>query len=89
MNCKQGDLAIVVRSSSGLNLGKIVRCLERFDGPWIGNEYFPGWRIDATLIDKRGRTQNVIADEALRPIRDNEERDETIAWAGKPEKVGA
>lgn len=27
LNCKQGDLAIVVRSKSGKNIGKIVRCI--------------------------------------------------------------
>ena len=27
MNCKPGDLAFVFKSSNGLNLGKVVRCI--------------------------------------------------------------
>ena len=59
MNCKQGDLAIVVVSESGLNLGKIVRCV-RWVGKcdrnpatghkWIGPQYLDAWEIDPPLI---------------------------------------
>ena len=81
LNCKQGDLAIIVSSSCG-NEGKIVRCLallhtahipdtegemHRFAG---GARYV--WRIDRTI-----NFSNMIdtvqisycSDEKLRPLR--------------------
>lgn len=70
MNCKQGDLAIVVKTSgSGANLGKIVRCVRMIGG-------YRGWRdvweTDIVLMwRKRGRAEEDYAapDECLTPIR--------------------
>lgn len=75
MNCKQGDLAIIVRSLAG-NEGRIIRCVKyvpqlryRFlDGT---QETKPGWLMDEAL-------PTILADEKspyiwdcwLRPIRD-------------------
>lgn len=91
LNCKQGDLAIVVRSTCG-NEGKIVRCLEvmyashvidtngevwRFAGGprWV-------WRIDRTI--NFGNAFDVVqieycSDDKLRPLRGdiNDEEIET------------
>lgn len=73
MNCKPGDLAIVVRGEPVKNLGRVVRCikLELLFGE-------PCWRVE----DDDAR----FADNCLRPIRDNDGEDETLIWAGLPNK---
>lgn len=69
MNCKQGDLAIIVKSSNG-HQGKIVRCLERYNGPWAGLVHTPGWKIDVGLrYANNPCLWPYLADYALRPIR--------------------
>jgi hypothetical protein len=89
MNCKPGDLAVVVKSHAG-NEGKIVRCVE-YTGlnfwPFIGVDH--SWRIDSSLRSYAGTYGNDIADSQLRPIRDNDGEDETLTWAGKPESINA
>ncbi len=91
MNCKQGELAIFVKSTDG-HEGKIVRCaeyvgkkalqfpdgkIEEFDC-WITEPRLPGWTGVTTLTP----------DDFLRPIRDNDGQDETLTWAGLPKKKG-
>lgn len=89
LNCKQGDLAVIVRSFAG-NHGRIVRCVEyigvlgwRYDG------YVPTWRIDRELVTEGGTRSAEIPDWQLRPIRDNDGEDEILRLVGKPETVGA
>lgn len=88
MNCKQGDLAVIVSASNRLMLGKFVTCIRRYDGPWRNGDVEPGWVIDQEIkvISSSGEVnvQSVITDEALRPIRNDPGQDETIAWAGLP-----
>lgn len=101
MNCKQGDLAVVVSSANCKNFGKIVRCIriatrkEKFDAMLFAfmDEVF--WVTDARLLlsfiaDKSpaGFT-NLAMDSALRPIRDNDGEDETLQWAPVPTKETA
>ena len=74
LNCKVGDLAIVVRSAAG-NEGKIVRCVR------LGNNGFflsrnngvvdhgPSWVIDGALVGWRGDLVSKVPDSFLRPIR--------------------
>lgn len=101
MNCKKDDLAIVVRSFTGENLGKIVRCL-RLANPedlWLHNVGYDGpvWLIDQTLICRSLANLNYFAevplvpDEILRPIRDPGEdaTDEMVQLLGKPQEVTA
>lgn len=96
MNCKQGDLAVVVGGEN--NCGAIVQCLrlasaedfKRF-GLSMRREC---WVTDRqNLITKRWEGVNILAplapDEFLRPLRDNEGDDESLSWAGKPEQVAA
>jgi hypothetical protein len=89
MNCKQGDLAIIVKCEICPEaIGSIVRCVEFKPGhsgraAWVidrevhsvkvvnGFKFSGGWFLDA----------------CLRPIRDNDGEDETLTWAGKPEKA--
>jgi len=95
MNCKKGDLAIVVSSivPNSPNIGKIVRCLEFVPTSLIYAE--AGWVTDIDLIqyfvfDRTPAKQDkFVVDKMIRPIRDNDQEDETFAWAGKPEKATA
>ena len=85
MNCKQGDLAIVVKSFAG-NEGAIVRVVSYYATHRLG----PAWVIDRALpSNRRGFDTKVALDTQLRPIRGDEGDDETLAWAGKPEGVTA
>lgn len=95
MNCKQGDLAIIVKSYAG-NEGKVVRCVE-----YLGEVLWacsvtgldkaePTWRVDSLLPGPDGEQAVAkIADCQLRPLRPNRGDDETLSWAGKPKKVTA
>lgn len=89
MNCKPGDLAVIVRSWAG-NEGKIVRCV-RFIGriEYLNGTIADSWEIDPPQIGQLGNPSNKIADFQLHPIRPNEGDDETLMWAGKPEGVTA
>ena len=80
MNCKQGDLAIVVRSRVGLE-GTIVRCVKlwpirtmdpggiRITNPAPG----PRWRIDppvkVPVNSGEFRQLHSLADACLKPLR--------------------
>jgi hypothetical protein len=85
MNCKQGDLAIVVNSSSfqgAQHIGKIVTCVTAYD--------HDSWLCDPPLLSTCGR---MIAwlDCHLRPIRDpgDDAQDETLQWLDVPSKIEA
>lgn len=91
MNCKQGDLAIVVRGPAA---GTVVRCVRRFDGPWFevdGREVpygeLLGWELDRPVLAMDGRKHVFKADRALRPVRPDEGEDETLRWAEKPLEI--
>lgn len=69
MNCKKGDLAIVVRSHDGINLGRPVRCI-RLIGEHRG--WSNVWETDIELTWRKGRRfelDRAAPDECLRPIR--------------------
>lgn len=90
MNCKQGDLAIVVRSVLGSSLGLVLRCtrlapasgLRNLDGSF---EYGPVWETDNYGPALCGNTHNLWLDADLRPLRDEPGEDETLQWAGLPQ----
>ena len=94
MNCKQGDLAIVVCSVSS-NEGKIVRCVKLHtlphgfdaDGRWQDQPIGARWVIEPTLPVDRGDYSYTIADAYLRPIRGTEGQDEMLRIAGVPATV--
>ena len=86
MNCKPGDLAIVVKSIAG-NEGKIVRVLRLHPNPPFNFFDGPRWFIDRVLLDNAGDPIDHLADVVLRPIRGTELQDETLTWAGKPKEV--
>lgn len=87
MNCKEGDLAIVVKSYAG-NEGKIVRCVRYIgvvDG-WRGDDY---WVVDSILTTNTGLHGPYAPDSFLRPIRDQDGPDETLTWKDVPKEVKA
>ena len=78
MNCKQGDLAVVIRppQSKPEWLGRIVKITEP-------SKRKPGW----WAVEPGPWKRAICIDANLRPIRDQPGDDETLTWAGKPEKV--
>jgi len=85
MNCKQGDLAVIVRSLAG-NEGKIVRCLRLIpQTPWA-IQPGPRWIVDRTLPGVTFDCDSV-PDAFLRPLRDSDGEDEMLRMLGRP--VGA
>lgn len=96
MNCKPGDLAVVIRSWAG-NEGRVVQCIEL--DAWKSNipGQFPDgrssppepiWVIDRPLPDFDGDMDCTIADSQLKPIRPqaDDARDETLGWLPVPTK---
>lgn len=88
LNCKPGDLAVLVRSVCG-NEGKLCRC-ERFLGKvlfrWLDGtlSVMPAWKVDRAFLVSSGRMNDVVPDCFLRPIRPSDDPDETLTWAGLP-----
>lgn len=90
MNCKPGDLAVIVKSSCG-NEGVIVTCLrlakELFSviDPSGSIEFNAAtWEVDRDIRDWTGRVGRYVPDSILRPIRDNDGQDETLSWKSVP-----
>lgn len=86
MNCKEDDLAIIVRSQGG-NRDKIVRCIElwpcvRGENRDGSLEVGPAWVVDRQLTSWDGSVGNLIFDSQLRPLRNPgpDEVDETLMW---------
>ena len=93
LNCKTGDLAIVIRSLNG-NEGMIVQCLQ-FVGmvTWVApgreNMTLPSWRVDREIPGCFGHSVNLAPDSSLRPLRNDKGSDETLSWCDVPEGVAA
>lgn len=88
MNCKPGDLAIVVRSKAG-NEGRIGRCLRRASKREIARQALfsfqgePCWKMDRefSACDNFGRggySVSILPDACLRPIRPGDISDEEV-----------
>jgi len=90
MNCKPGDLAIVVSAPKEVrhHIGKIVQVV-RLTTSWDGLTCWtlrePFWDV---VKGRRGLCEG-IADKDLRPIRDQPGQDETLQWAGLPNETPA
>ena len=78
MNCKQGDLAVIVRGSAFKEyIGHIVQCVAlRCAEPDL-------WGIDRSL-DGDHRAWIMVPDSCLRPLRDREGEDEVLRLVGSP-----
>lgn len=86
MNCKPGDLAVVVYSTAG-NEGRVVSCV-KFLGAvrgWVGEDL---WLIEADrpMNSKWGVPNYYARDSRLRPLRDpgDDATDETLLWKPVP-----
>lgn len=88
MNCRPGDLAVLVRPEDPRNLGALVLVVRHTDlhGIWLCEALQNMWFWDAPL---RPGERGFAADEALRPLRDSDGDDETLAWAPNPQQVAA
>ena len=82
MNCKQGDLVLVVRGHFSGLLGSIAGPGVAEGSDWSVNIF--GKTPPPPFLPTYGAPDN-----ALRPIRDNDGTDETLIWAGKPQGVTA
>ena len=86
MNCKEGDLAIVVRAQgvAAHLLGRLITVKKITSGMQIGVywTYEPAMYVGYEIVTK-------IHDSALRPIRDNPGKDETLTWCPRKESVPA
>jgi hypothetical protein len=87
MNCRQGDLAVIVHSVAG-NEGKVVQCLRavmarvrKADGSRLIGVC---WEVDRHLPAFDGTSTNIVPDSYLRPLRNGPGMDETLCWAGLP-----
>jgi hypothetical protein len=81
VNCKPGDLAIVVACPphAANAIGSIVRCVRRWDEM---SNVGPMW-----YVEPPARSGHIgIGDRWLRPIRDpgDDARDETLTWLPVP-----
>lgn len=91
MNCKPGDLAVVVRTHPDERqaaIGKIVRIVS------LAPTHQAAWTVDPPVtVPWCGRrvTLQHVEDAALRPIRDpgDDARDETLEWLPVPTKETA
>lgn len=82
MNCRPGDLAVIVRCQMHPPLiGTFVRVVRR-----VPDDY---WYMDSPLPKPDGGAWIFIHDSCLRPIRDNDGEDEMLRIAGKPNEVTA
>ena len=82
MNCKQGDLAVVVRSLAG-HEGKIVTCVRLTYGDGAFG-YGPRWVTEPGLLGSLGTKNFPISDGCLRPVRDSDGEDEMLRLVGLP-----
>ena len=93
MNCKPGDLAIVVRARVPANLGRIIRVIVFNPNARFVNRpgVFGGWEYEGEELipSEPGYRCRAVRDECLRPLRNQDGADETLQWAGKPEGVTA
>lgn len=74
MNCKPGDLAIIIKSEAG-NCGKAVTCIKTItivEAFSLYNTIFnmpePFWVVDSALPTKHGGFHPVVPDAWLMPI---------------------
>jgi len=87
MNCKQGDLAILIKSYAG-NEGKIVRCIAHVRRDCAYEGVVDAWITEPMLTNIDGE-EIPTTDHRLSPIRDNDGEDETLQWAPVPTKEKA
>ena len=89
LNCKPGDLAVVVRSYCK-NEGRILTCVRLAAADELASRgHFdwmlePVWVTDSELRCSDGGTTRFYPDGRLRPLRDSEGEDEVLRMVGRP-----
>lgn len=85
MNCKQGDLAIVVSGKVPELIGMIIKVSTRC------NVYPNSWDTEPPVFYKHYKKPVSFSDATLRPIRDpgDDAQDETLQWLDVPSKIEA
>jgi hypothetical protein len=88
MNCKSGDLAMVMRGFPELNRGRVIR-VTTVDVLVGAVTNTPMWRYEGDLDGQFGGRCACIADACLRPIRDpgDDEVDEIVKKLGAAPKT--
>ena len=84
MNCKPGDLAIVVKSrlkEGEIHIGKIVTCVRMYD--------HESWEVKEHLFVRGWLSSAVFMDAHLRPIRDNPGNESFFKAAPQPQSRAA
>lgn len=86
LKCRQGDLAIIIKSKAG-NEGKVIACVKYVSTPPLfdlcGNEPYDYWEIDRALTSSAGRQLKYIHDSWLLPIgKKVEERARELEYEG-------
>jgi hypothetical protein len=76
MNCKPGDLAVMVKSEAG-NEGRIVRCLSLTHASYRKFGSGPAWFTEPMLKNEDGKSLPTL-DVCLRPIRPGDISDEEV-----------
>jgi hypothetical protein len=90
MNCKPGDLAVIVRTDipgQEALVGSLVQCISV--DPSSSQLYGgPEWNYEAVSPGIPDPKEHTISDDCLRPIRDPGEdaKDETLLWLPVPMK---
>jgi hypothetical protein len=92
MNCRPGDLAVIVRVLTCTeNIGGLVRVLEPADaGSWYVEalqSLVARGEHDDTKYRLPPGAHGRVSDRNLRPLRDDDGDDETLTWAGRPREL--
>jgi hypothetical protein len=89
MNCRKNDLAYIVATGRPAYDSRLVQIDASYgeypDSIYGGHHWWvrpQGWEPPDCWLDRHGRF--ILPDAILRPIRDNDSEDESLAWAGKP-----
>lgn len=88
LNCKPGELCVIIGGSIPSLLGKIVKTV-RLDPDFPQPDYLPSWELEEKIFDPMDGLQVSPCDRVMRPLRPRTGNDETLTWAGKPEQVTA
>lgn len=81
MNCKKGDLAIVIKARNPklkYMIGAVVQCVEYFKDH---KDFGSVWLLD---VKSKEGLNLYCQDDFLRPLRDSGGEDEMLRIAGKP-----
>jgi hypothetical protein len=96
MNCKPGDLAVMIRATVPENVGAICAVLVSStytevlgEQVWVVEHQRPRASIHYETGERLCEVTANVRDSWLRPIRPDEGEDEMIRIAGKPEGVPA